>query len=68
MKTLSYEKAYADLEEIVALLESEKVPLDLLEEKIKNATALITFCQTKLRNTEDEFKKALAELNKPNDE
>lgn len=64
MKALTYEKAYADLEEIVALLESENVPLDLLEEKIKNATALITFCQTKLRSTEDEFKKALANLSR----
>lgn len=68
MKILTYEKAYSDLEEIVALLESENVPLDLLEEKIKNATALIQFCQTKLRSTEEEFKKALAAISKTNHE
>jgi exodeoxyribonuclease VII small subunit len=64
MKALTYEKAYSDLEEIVTLLESENVPLDLLEEKIKNATTLIQFCQTKLRSTEEEFKKALAAISR----
>ncbi len=64
MKAHTYEKAYAELEKIVASLESDKVPLDALEEKIKSATELIQFCQAKLRSTEEEFQKAMQKLGK----
>ncbi len=62
MKTRTYEKAYAELEEIVASLEGDDVPIDTLAEKIKIATELIQFCKTKLRSTEEEFEKAQQKL------
>lgn len=62
MKTHTYEKAYAELEEIVASLEGDDVPIDTLAEKIKSATELIQFCKTKLRSTEEEFEKAQQKL------
>lgn len=62
MKPHTYEKAYAELEEIVASLEGDDVPIDTLSEKIKSASELIHFCKAKLRTTEDEFQKALEKL------
>ena len=64
MKPLTYEKAYADLEEIIASLEGDNVPIDTLAEKIKSASELIQFCKTKLRSTEEDFEKALANISR----
>ena len=59
MKTsLTYEKAYNELENIVKEIEDETIQLDTLSMKIKRAAELIEFCKTKLRNIEDEFEKA----------
>jgi len=38
------------------------VDVDLLAEKIKRASFLITFCKGKLRTAEDEVKKVLSEM------
>ncbi|MEO8147846.1 MAG: exodeoxyribonuclease VII small subunit [Bacteroidia bacterium] len=62
MKPHTYEKAFEELEKIVASLEGDDVPIDTLAEKIKNATELIQFCKTKLRSTEEEFQKAIEKL------
>lgn len=50
-KTLTYEIAKKELEQIVADIEDESVGVDALAEKVKRATALIQYCQTKLRTT-----------------
>jgi exodeoxyribonuclease VII small subunit len=51
-----------ELEKIVAEIESEEVDVDVLAEKIKRASFLITFCKDKLRNAENEVKKVLSEM------
>jgi len=51
-----------ELEKIVAEIESEEVDVDVLAEKIKRASFLITFCKGKLRTAEDEVKKVLSEM------
>jgi exodeoxyribonuclease VII small subunit len=62
MKTnLTYDKAYAELEEIVNQLEKEEVQLDVLTKKIKRAKELIHFCETGLRKIKDEIENELEE-------
>lgn len=52
-KTLSYQEALSQLEEIVASLEGEQPDIDSLSEKVKKAMELLEMCKAKLRNTED---------------
>jgi exodeoxyribonuclease VII small subunit len=52
----------SELEKIVAEIESEKIDVDLLAEKVKRASQLIKLCRTRLRSTEEEVRKALADL------
>ena len=63
-ETMTYKKAFEELSKIVEEIDSEKVQVDTLSEKINRAIELITFCQTKLRTTEEEFKIALEKLKK----
>lgn len=47
------------LEEIVAQIESGKLELDQLADKLKEANKLIAKCQAKLTQTEEEVKKIM---------
>jgi len=51
-----------ELEQIVKEIESEEVDVDILAEKIKRASQILTFCNGKLRTAEDEVKKVLTEM------
>ncbi len=53
---ISFDEAYAAIEEIVQQIESESIPLDALAEKVKKARELLAFCNEKLRNIEAELK------------
>lgn len=53
---MTFDKAYAGIEEIVQQIENEAIPLDQLAEKVKKAKELIAFCNEKLRNIEAELK------------
>ena len=61
-RELTYSQALNELEKIVTDIESEEVDVDVLAEKIKRASFLITFCKGKLRTAEDEVKKVLSEM------
>jgi exodeoxyribonuclease VII small subunit len=61
-KELSYSAAIAELEMIVGSIESEDIDLDVLAEKMKRAAVLIKFCKDRLKNTEEEVKKIVAEM------
>jgi exodeoxyribonuclease VII small subunit len=50
--TMTYEKASRELNSILDDLKTEKVPIDLLAEKVERAAKLATFCNEKLRATE----------------
>ena len=63
-KTLTYEAAYQELAAIAREIESESVSVDLLAEKVKRAAELIAYCQTKLRSTEAEVNKIIAQMDK----
>lgn len=61
---LTYEEAYKELKQISAEIESEAVSVDVLAEKVKRASELITYCQSKLRATEDEVNKIIDGMEK----
>ncbi|MET1055665.1 MAG: exodeoxyribonuclease VII small subunit [Pedobacter sp.] len=61
-KNLNYEEAYRELAEIAAEIETEAVSVDVLAEKVKRASLLIAFCQTKLRSTETEVNKIIKQM------
>jgi len=59
---LTYEAAYKELAEIAREIENESVTVDVLADKVKRASELINFCQTKLRNTETEVNKIIKQM------
>lgn len=64
--TLTYEEAYKELAEIAFEIENETISVDVLAVKVKRASDLITFCQTKLKSTESEVNKIIAQMEKSN--
>ncbi len=61
-ENLSYKQAEEELTKIVSEIEKGDVDVDALAEKVKRATELIRCCRDKLRKTEHEINRALAEL------
>jgi exodeoxyribonuclease VII small subunit len=61
-QTMTYEEAFGELALIAKDIESENVSIDVLAEKVKRASELITFCQTKLRSTESEVNNIIAQM------
>jgi exodeoxyribonuclease VII small subunit len=61
-KQISYSQALTELEKIISHVESEETDVDVLAEKVKRAAYLIKLCRGKLRSTEEEVAKALADL------
>ena len=61
-QTLTYEDAYKELAQIAKEIETESVSVDVLAQKVKRASELITFCQTKLKSTESEVNKIIAQM------
>lgn len=59
--TLTYNKAYNDLSKLVDQIEDDKIQLDTLADKVKQAKELIDFCETKLRSIDKDVKTALTE-------
>ena len=56
---MKYEEAIKNLESIVSMMESGKLDLDQLEEKLKEAQQLIKLCHDKLTKTDEEISKLL---------
>ena len=63
---LTYETAYKELAQIAKEIENETVSVDVLAQKVKRASELITFCQTKLKSTETEVNKIIAQMENSN--
>lgn len=61
---MTYQDAYDQLTQLVDEIETEQVPLDDLPNKIRLATELITFCQSRLRAVETEYQQAIERLPK----
>ncbi len=54
---LTYESAFAELQQIVRDLQDEAVGIDELSAKIARAAELVRFCRERLRVTEEEIGK-----------
>ncbi len=65
-QNLTYEVAYQELAQIANDIETESVSVDVLAAKVKRASELITFCQTKLKSTETEVNKIIAQMENSN--
>ena len=61
-KTESYNEAVDKLRKIVADIENGDLDVDLLSEKVKEATRLIKLCKEKLYKVDEEEKIVLEEL------
>lgn len=59
---MTYEQAFEELNAIASEIEDETVSVDVLAEKVKRASELITFCQAKLRSTEVEVNKIIKQM------
>ena len=60
--TLTYEQAYNQLAQIAKEIESDTVSVDVLAQKVKLASELISFCQTKLKSTETEVNNIISKM------
>ena len=56
---LRYKEAMAEIEQIVACLEENKLDVDELAVKVKRVSELIAFCKAKLHDTEEEVENIL---------
>jgi len=59
---MTYEKAYEELQQIIADIEAGEISVDTLSEKVKRAAELIAFCKEKLTSTENDVQKILDDL------
>jgi len=59
---LTYEEAYKELAQIAKDIENETVSVDVLAQKVKRASDLITLCQSRLKSTEMEVNKIIANM------
>ena len=58
----SYKEAVEKLRRIVAEIEQGDLDVDLLSDKVKEATRLIKLCKEKLYKADEKVKKVLEEL------
>lgn len=65
-KELTYSKAYAELEQIVAEVENSTIEIEELSEKVKRAAWLLKYCREKLLRTEADINEALGKASDPN--
>ncbi|MBD5190911.1 MAG: exodeoxyribonuclease VII small subunit [Bacteroidales bacterium] len=59
---LTYTAAIAELESIVAKMQSEECDIDRLSEYTRRALELLTFCRERLTKTDEEVKACLDSL------
>ncbi len=61
-KDLTYTEAFDELQQIVADIEDGEITVDELSVKVKRASELIQFCQSKLTSTEEDVQQILKKL------
>jgi len=58
---LTYNQAYTELSKLVDQIEDDKIQLDMLADKVKQAKELIDYCETKLRSIDKDVDAALSD-------
>jgi len=61
-KELTYKSAYLELEKIVSQIENNEIDVDELAVKVKRAAELLTFCKSKLTESELEISKVINKI------
>ena len=61
---LTYNQAYSELTKLVDQIEDDKIQLDTLAEKVKQAKELIDYCETRLRTIENDVESSLDQKSK----
>lgn len=61
-KNITYKEAVAEIEAIMAKMESDELDVDELSSYVDRVAFLIKLCKEKLRHTEDEVKKIIESL------
>ncbi|MFW6248914.1 MAG: exodeoxyribonuclease VII small subunit [Bacteroidota bacterium] len=61
-KTMSYEAAMQEIEEIVGKIENEELDVDMLARNVKRVSELLKFCKTKLKKTSEEVNQILQDI------
>lgn len=62
VKELTYNEAFAELDGILKLMQSDQCDIDRLASLTRRATELIAECRSRLTATDEELKAILAEL------
>ena len=66
-KTMKYEEALHELEQIVRQMENDELDIDQMGDKLKRAQQLIRLCKDRLTKTDEEIKAILANDEKSKD-
>ena len=61
-ENLTYKSAMEEIENLVKLLEENKLDVDELREKVKRISVLVEFCKEKLHSTEEEVNNVLKSI------
>jgi exodeoxyribonuclease VII small subunit len=61
-KTISYNEAMAEVEEILEKIENEELDVDDLAEKVKRVSVLLKICKDKLLKTNEQVEQILKEM------
>ncbi len=61
-KEITYKEAYSRLQELTELIETGKLDVDELNEKLKEAAGLLKICKDKLFIADEEMKRILEEI------
>ena len=67
-KTMSYEAAMQEIEEIVAKIENEELDVDMLAKNVKRVSESLKFCKTKLKKTGEEVDQILQDIDGDEDD
>jgi exodeoxyribonuclease VII small subunit len=59
---ISYKDAIEEIESILQQVESGELDVDQLTDKVKRASALLDFCNKKLKTSEQEIEKIIKEM------
>lgn len=65
---LSYSTAVTELDEILAELEDDSLDVDILGDRVKRASELISFCRERITSAQSKVEQIVADLEQASDD
>ena len=65
---LSYSTAVTELDEILAELEDDSLDVDILGDRVKRASELISFCRGRITSAQSKVEQIVADLEQASDD